>query len=64
MPLANRLRKVRLRTPPSDRLRKVLPQMISNFQGDFIMGRQILDQSLVANEAIEDYGSCNARMDL
>lgn len=43
----------------ADRLRRVLPSTISGCQGAFFEGRQILNQVLIANEAIEDYRECN-----
>lgn len=35
-----------------DMLKKVLQLTISSAQGDFLVGRQLLDQALFANEAI------------
>lgn len=39
----------------ANRLKKVLPSTILEAQGAFVTGWQILDQALIANEAIEDY---------
>lgn len=39
----------------ANHLRKVLPSTISDSQGAFIVGRKILDQALLTNEAVEDY---------
>lgn len=39
----------------ADKLRQVLHSTISRAQRAFIVGRQILDQVLIAKEAIEDY---------
>lgn len=36
-------------------VKRVLPSTISNSKGAFVAGRQILDQALGANEAVEDY---------
>lgn len=38
----------------ANRLRKVMPSTIFKLQGAFLAGRQILDQALIANKAIED----------
>ncbi|TYK27010.1 uncharacterized protein E5676_scaffold901G00170 [Cucumis melo var. makuwa] len=38
-------------------LRKVLPSTISKARGAFLIGRQILDQAFIANEAVEEYRS-------
>ncbi|TYJ96216.1 periodic tryptophan protein 1-like protein [Cucumis melo var. makuwa] len=45
----------------ANRLRKVLPSTISDAQGAFLTGRQILDLALIANESIEEYRSENLR---
>lgn len=42
-----------------DRLRRVLISIVSNPRVAFIAGRQIMDQILVANEAIKDGKSRN-----
>lgn len=39
----------------AERLKKVLPRTISSPREAFLAGRQILDQVLIAKEAIEDY---------
>lgn len=38
----------------ANRLRKVMPSTISEAQGGFLARRLILNQSLIANETIED----------
>ena len=40
---------------PAKRLQAVLGETISKSQGAFVVGRQILDVVLVANEVVEDY---------
>lgn len=35
----------------------MFPSTISEAQGAFLIGRQILDKALIANEAIEEYRS-------
>lgn len=43
----------------ANRLKKALPSTISKSQVAFIAWRQIRDQALIANEAVEDYRCCN-----